>query len=104
MPGNQPTKWKEEAPLEIKMIDAAVMVYHLGVSSRFKASSQQQNTVRQMLARLSEAKKASNQSSTTSTLTTSVVEELRLMNYSHAILVGDKQPELKFAATTPVER
>ena len=84
-------------------------MYHLGVSSIFKASSQQQSAVRQSLARLSEAKKAARGSEfTTATnhppdLVANVVQELRLMNYSHAILVGDKQPQMSSTATA-VER
>jgi Kip1 ubiquitination-promoting complex protein 1 len=97
VPYDQPAEWKGISQLEVMMIDAAVMVYHLGVSSRFKASSQHQNTVRQSLARLSEEKKANASDpalNNTSDLITNVVHELRLMNYSHAILVGDKQSQI----------
>eukprot|EP00026_Physarum_polycephalum_P000167 Phypoly_transcript_00167.p1 GENE.Phypoly_transcript_00167~~Phypoly_transcript_00167.p1 ORF type:complete len:1267 (-),score=142.60 Phypoly_transcript_00167:838-4638(-) len=90
-----PGEYSKDIPLEVLMVDLVVMVYHLGVSSRFKASSQQQNNARQLLARLSEAKKAQASDSTKSPpddLVASVVHELRLMNYSHAVLVGDKLP------------
>jgi hypothetical protein len=86
--------------LDVAMLNAAVMLYHLGVSSRFKTTTQQQNTVRQALAQLNEAKarmrsneaSASRLDSTAASLLNSVVDGLRLMTYSRAILTGDKQP------------
>ncbi len=45
-------------PLDVVCIDAAVLFYHLGVSSRFKAAVQQQNVVQQSLEKANGAQAA----------------------------------------------
>lgn len=71
----------------VEMMDAAIILYHLGVSSRFKTSSQQQNTVLKDLAQLKDAKTGTTD---TTLLVTKVVDGLRIANYSRAVLMGDK--------------
>jgi hypothetical protein len=144
---HQQQEGEHTLPLDVVCIDAAVLLYHLGVSSRFKATTQQQNVVQQALDQLNEAQSRlraaaatapasppptttssgdtarsnedssniSNNNTTTITqpsppllrlestaanLCTSVVEGLRLMTYSRAIIMGDRQ-RVGFGGTSP---
>lgn len=112
----------DSIPLDVICLDAVVLLYHLGVSARFKATTQQQNVVQQALERLNEAQAringnnggdgggegsigasavgssgsapqvpAAHLEGPVANLHASVVEGLRLMTYSRAIIMGDRQ-------------
>lgn len=82
-PGSSETK--DVLSLEVVMMDAVVILYHLGVSNRFKANAQQHNSVHRDVAQLKEGRGGSD-----ANLLPRVVDGLRLINYSRTVLMGDK--------------